>query len=53
MAIRLTHATSSTLAADPGPYTWNRVQYMARSPLAQTGTFMDHEDQPVLMYSYR
>ena len=52
-AVAFTNSTWSEVAPEPEPYAWNRVYYVASSPLATTGTFMDHIDQPVFRYGMR
>ena len=49
--LRLTDVTETSLPAPAQPYSFHRVFYMASSPTATEGVFLDHQEQPVFRYS--
>jgi len=49
--LQVTPATQSSVPPPPGPYGFDRVFYMALSPTAEQGVFLDHQSQPVFRYS--
>ena len=52
-SFQLTQASESTVAMQPGAYSFNRVYYWATPALAKQGTFGDHTTQPVFRYRYQ
>ena len=49
--LQLTEVTETIVPPPALPYSFDRVFYMASSPTATEGVFLDHQNQPVFRYS--